>query len=88
MLSTTRRMARTLALEAAEFFDGLAEARKAPKPTELIAAAKYADKVANQLCKLASAIEAEAQAKREARRAKRQQKWRTDEHGVMVRQTV
>jgi hypothetical protein len=72
MAPTRQTMARALALEAGEFFDKLAEGEKNLKAAELHAAADYASRVAEQFRKWANAIEAEAQAEREARRA---QQW-------------
>ncbi len=83
MVRPTREMkARALALEAGEFFDNLAEGTTALKPAEDIAAADYANQVAEQMRKWASAMEAEAQAKREERRA---QQWHTLPDGTLQR---
>jgi len=81
MSRNPQTMARALALEAGEFFDGLAEAEKDFKPAELTAAADYANQVAEQLRELAGEIEEAMRAKRENKRAK----WRTEEDGTMVR---
>ena len=82
MAPTRQTMARALALEAGEFFDKLAEAEKDLKPAELFAAAVYASGIAERFRKWAAGLDAEAQAKREARRASKITRY-VDENGVI-----
>ncbi len=84
MAPTRETMARALALEAGEYFDGLAEAEKDLKPAQLIAAADYASHVAEQLREMAAEIRAEERARRDAKRAERRSKWYVDEHGCLA----
>jgi len=89
MAPTRETMARALALEAGEYFDGLAEAEKDLKPAQLIAAADYASHVAEQLREMAAEIRAEERARREAKRAEREerraQQWHTLPDGTLQR---
>ena len=76
-------------LEAGEYFDGLAETEKDLKPAQLIAAADYANHVAEQLREVAAEIRAEERARREAKRAEREerraQQWHTLPDGTLQR---
>jgi hypothetical protein len=82
MAPTRQTMARALAFEAGEFFDNLAESKKDLKPAEVFAAAVYADGIAERFRKWAAGLDAEALAKREARRANKISRY-VDENGVI-----
>jgi hypothetical protein len=64
-------MARALALDAGEFFDGLAEDSAKLGPKKMMSAARYARQLAEQFRTMADEIMAARKAEREVRRAQR-----------------